>query len=160
MITFTLNSCIRGYHAYRTVNTKAGMQKITVALLERRRYRWPHPSYHFMCVHIILRCGGAIHCTVTGPRKYSYDLLQGGLELPCTYRFTILLTRAVRLVYFLLEVRRTNTHLVTWPFPTGCYQGIKKDFTRYASVHACHWKSCHNFCLLKRTNSNQKGCYF
>ena len=33
---------------------------------------------------LFLRRGGAIQCTVTGPRKYSYDLLQGGLELPCT----------------------------------------------------------------------------
>ena len=37
---------------------------------------------------LFLRHGGAIQCTVTGPRKYLDDLLQGELELPCTYRFT------------------------------------------------------------------------
>ena len=37
---------------------------------------------------LLLRCGGAIQCTVTGPKKYSDDLLQGRLELPCTYQFT------------------------------------------------------------------------
>ena len=41
---------------------------------------------------LILRHSGAIQCTVTGQIKYSYDLLQGGQELPCTFRFTILLT--------------------------------------------------------------------
>ena len=48
--------------------------------------------FHVRARYIILRHGDAIQCIVTGPRKYSYDLLQGGLELPCTYRFTILLT--------------------------------------------------------------------
>ena len=36
-------------------------------------------------ISLFLRRGGAIQCTVAGPRKYSDDLLQGGLELPCTY---------------------------------------------------------------------------
>ena len=27
--------------------------------------------------------GGAISCTVTGPKRYSADLIQGGLEIPC-----------------------------------------------------------------------------
>ena len=77
---FTLNSCVHGYHVCRIVNVKAGMQKIAVTLWEGWHYRCPYPSYQ--CA---LRCGGAIQCTVTGPRKYLYDLLQGGLELPCTY---------------------------------------------------------------------------
>ena len=101
MITFTLSSCVCGYHVYRdaqkpfvgeTVNCECegriAEDPYTVALWEGWRYRWPHPS----CMHVILRCGGAIQCTVTGPRNYTYDLLQGGLELPCTYQFTILLT--------------------------------------------------------------------
>ena len=45
---------------------------------------------------LFLTRGGAIQCIAiaTGPRKYSYDLLQGlrAQELPCMYRFTILLT--------------------------------------------------------------------
>ena len=36
---------------------------------------------------LFLRRGGIIIRNVTGPRKYSDDLPQGGLELPCTYRF-------------------------------------------------------------------------
>ena len=36
---------------------------------------------------LFLRRGGIIVSTITGPRKHSDDLPQGGLELPCTYRF-------------------------------------------------------------------------
>ena len=42
---------------------------------------------------LFLSHGDAIQCTETGPRKYSlFGLLQGGLELPCAYRFMTLLT--------------------------------------------------------------------
>ena len=34
-----------------------------------------------------LRRGGEIHCTVTGSRRYSRDLPQGGLKVPCTLSF-------------------------------------------------------------------------
>ena len=36
---------------------------------------------------IFLRRGGSLHCTVIGGRRYSYDLPQGGLEIPCTLTF-------------------------------------------------------------------------
>ena len=32
---------------------------------------------------LFLCMGGAISCTVTGPKQYSADLIQGGLEIPC-----------------------------------------------------------------------------
>ena len=31
---------------------------------------------------------GNIKCTITGSRRYSIDLPQGGLELPCLYTFS------------------------------------------------------------------------
>ena len=37
---------------------------------------------------LFLRRGGSIRSTVTGRRRYSSDLLQGGLEIPCTLLFT------------------------------------------------------------------------
>ena len=36
---------------------------------------------------MFLRRGGAIRCTVTGARRYSADLQQGGLEIPCILKF-------------------------------------------------------------------------
>ena len=76
------------------MNVKAEMQKIPTQLLYGKEgVIVGHIPCIISCVCTLFSgCGGAIQCTVTGPRKYSYDLLQGGLELPCTYRFTILLT--------------------------------------------------------------------
>ncbi len=36
---------------------------------------------------IFLRRGGSIHCVVIGGRRYSADLPQGGLEIPCSLHF-------------------------------------------------------------------------
>ena len=36
---------------------------------------------------LFLRRGGAIHCTVTGAKRYSADIEQGGLEVPCVLKF-------------------------------------------------------------------------
>ena len=32
---------------------------------------------------LFLRRGGTIHCRATGGQRYSHDLPQGGLEIPC-----------------------------------------------------------------------------
>ena len=37
---------------------------------------------------LFMRCGGMIHCKVTGSRQYSHDISQGGLEFPCLLIFT------------------------------------------------------------------------
>ena len=37
---------------------------------------------------LFLRRGGSIQCTVVGRRRYSSDLPQGGLEIPCCLIFT------------------------------------------------------------------------
>ena len=34
--------------------------------------------------HLFLRRGGHIVCQITGPRQFSLDLPQGGLEVPCS----------------------------------------------------------------------------
>ena len=37
---------------------------------------------------IFIRRGGSIKCSITGSRRYSSDLPQGGLEIPCILIFT------------------------------------------------------------------------
>ena len=39
-----------------------------------------------LCSLFLLR-GGTITCQVTGSRRYSDDLVQGGLEIPCALKF-------------------------------------------------------------------------
>ena len=77
---FTLSSCVCGYHVYRD------MQNASVHIPR---------TISCACTLFLMR-GGAIQsiAIATGPRKYSYDLLQGlrVREFPCMYRFMILLT--------------------------------------------------------------------
>ena len=35
-----------------------------------------------------MRRGGTVEAEVTGPREYSWDLEQGGLQIPAIYRFS------------------------------------------------------------------------
>ena len=46
------------------------------------------PKIISMPSSLFLRSGGRITCTVTGRRRYSADLEQGGMEIPCTVRFS------------------------------------------------------------------------
>ena len=41
-------------------------------------------SYSFT---LFIRSGGVINCFTTGPRQYSRDLPQRGLDIPCSYIF-------------------------------------------------------------------------
>ncbi len=41
-----------------------------------------------MCSMFLRRVGSVIVCTITGSRRHSIDLVQGGMEVPCKYLFT------------------------------------------------------------------------
>ena len=48
-----------------------------------------HVPRHISTVcHFFLRRNGNIICQVTGKRSYSSDLVQGRLEIPCTFTFS------------------------------------------------------------------------
>ncbi|XP_065910108.1 uncharacterized protein [Dysidea avara] len=47
----------------------------------------PVPCLISTVCSIFIRRGGAIVCVITGPRQYTHDLPQGGLEVPCPYIF-------------------------------------------------------------------------
>ena len=38
--------------------------------------------------YMFLRRGGVISCIITAARRYSYDLPQGGMEIPCQLKFS------------------------------------------------------------------------
>ena len=43
------------------------------------------PKFLIKLTFLFLKKGGKLHITVTGPRRYSVDLKQGGLELPADF---------------------------------------------------------------------------
>ena len=91
---------IRGYHVYQAVwDAKIGEELSCVT--ERENVRDPFavavkksnltvghiPKKISALCSLFLLCGGTITCQVTGSRRYSDDLVQGGLEIPCALKF-------------------------------------------------------------------------
>ena len=100
MATFALESCVRGYHVYgERWNPVIG--EVLGCMGEPGNYRDFYavaiyndsviaghlPRKNARCFSIFLRRGGTISCEITGRRKYSRDLPQGGLEVPCVLTF-------------------------------------------------------------------------
>ena len=103
--SFVVESMIRGYHEYKSIwdnpvygeelncvrevgnshdPTAVGVIKEidgetkTVGHIPRR--------ISALCF-VFIRRGGTIRCIVNGNRRYSADLIQGGLEIPCLLIF-------------------------------------------------------------------------
>ena len=98
---YVMNSCIRGYHVYKDDWIPVIGEELECAReLDNRRDRYAvkamkdgttvgHlPAKISIPSSLFLRSGGRITCTVTGRRKYSNDLEQGGLEIPCRVTFS------------------------------------------------------------------------
>ena len=106
LVTDVLESCIRGFHIYKAVwNPTLGEE--LVCETEFGNIRDPYavavqrlatsssfktvghvPRHIFAICFFFINRGGNITCQVTGSRRYSADLVQGGLEIPCLYTFS------------------------------------------------------------------------
>ena len=81
----------------RRINLPPGKWKqkrsICSGSIETSRLRFihgcqPRALKDFCCLQCIFGVGGIIRCTIMGPRQYSTDLRQGGLDMPCKLTFT------------------------------------------------------------------------
>ncbi len=102
MAEFQISSMVRGYHAYKDV-WQASSGDILQCGREVSNRHDPYavavkksgvivghvPRRISTICSLFLRRGGLIQCTVTGSRRYSEDLPQGGLEIPCGLTFKI-----------------------------------------------------------------------
>ena len=99
--TFTVESCIRGYHVYKSIwDATVGEElecaresanpadRYAVAMKKNGETVGHVPKKMSRLCALFLERNGTILCTVTGPRRHSADLPQGGLELPCTLTFS------------------------------------------------------------------------
>ena len=98
---FKLPSCIRGHHVYKDVWTpiigevlqcvrEVGnvVDRYAVGVIKNDNTTVGHlPKRMSMVCSAFIRRGGRISCEVTGVRKRTQDLRQGGLEVPCTLTF-------------------------------------------------------------------------
>ena len=97
MEEFEVPCCIRGYHIYRDIwaaiiGEELGCireptnvhDRYAVAVVKDGQIIGHLPRKLSKICSLFLRRGGTIVCTVIGHRRYSSDLPQGGLEIPCT----------------------------------------------------------------------------
>ena len=101
MTSLIVESCIHGYHVYKDI-WNAPIGQVLVCEVELGNLHDPHavavisndtivghvPRTISAVCHFFLRRNGNILCQVTGRRHRSEDLVQGGLEVPCTLTFT------------------------------------------------------------------------
>ena len=102
MATFSFESCVRGFHVYKDIWSP----EIGDMIACQPEFGNIHDPYAVSVVtsngntvgHVprtistactfFIRRGGTIICQVTGQKRYSSDLVQGGLEIPCIYTFS------------------------------------------------------------------------
>jgi len=101
---FEVESMVRGYHCYNTIWDPAIGEELPCklelsnpedrfAVAVFKREVWGEVTVGHVPKRIssicssFLRRGGTITCRITGTRRYSADLPQGGMEIPCQLHF-------------------------------------------------------------------------
>ncbi len=96
MANFSVESMVRGYHVYKDVwvaadgqllqcrrETSNGHDPFAVAVIRDGTIVGHLPRKQSAVCSLFMRRHGTITCGVNGSRRYSSDLPQGGLEVPC-----------------------------------------------------------------------------
>ena len=100
MDAFQISLMVRGYHVYKDVWV-ASSGDILQCVRELSKRHDPYavsvkkdgtivghvPRKISTICSLFLQRGGSIQCTIVGSRRYSGDLPQGGLEIPCVLTF-------------------------------------------------------------------------
>ena len=100
LVSFSFPSMVRRYHVYVHVwdasvaeelpcrrETDNYADPFAVAVIKSENIVGHVPRNISTVCSLFLRRGGSITCHVTGHRRYSRDLPQGGVEIPCTLVF-------------------------------------------------------------------------
>ena len=100
MAVYEMESCVRGYHIYKDIWTSVigedllcerepfnSVDRYAVAVLKDDIVVGHIPKNISRIRSMFLARGGAITCTPIGGRRYSAELPQGGLEIPCKFVF-------------------------------------------------------------------------
>jgi hypothetical protein len=100
MPTFEVEAMVRGYHVYQDIWDAIVHEELAcareldilrdpfaVAVVKSRQTVGHVPKKISSVCSLFLQHGGSITCKVTGRRRRSEDLTQGGLEIPCTLTF-------------------------------------------------------------------------
>ena len=100
---FTVQCCVRGYHTHQSQwNAEVGAElgavpdtrttafvkdKYAIAVKNGEQTVGHIAMFLSKLTFFFLRYDGKVSIKVNGPRRYSVDLIQGGLELPAEFTF-------------------------------------------------------------------------
>ena len=99
--SFEVESCVHGHHVYQSIwNPQLGQMPlcerelgnpkdpyaIAVLTVHTKNFQ-SSPQENIDCLFCASSKGGQITCVITASRRYSPDLTQGGLEVPCSLKF-------------------------------------------------------------------------
>ena len=100
MDSFEFVGCVRGFPVYRDCWTPVEGEALVcerdasntvhpyaVAVVSGANVVGHVPRKISACCALFLRARGSITCIVQGSKRYSSDLPQGGLEVPCIFKF-------------------------------------------------------------------------
>ena len=100
MYSFSLTTAVCGFHVYKDVWEPATDEVLSckrdvgnshntfaVAIKNSSEVVGHVPRFSSSICSIFIRRGGEIVCRITGTRRYSADLPQGGMEVPCILIF-------------------------------------------------------------------------
>ena len=118
-------SCIRGYHVYgenwtAVLGEELNCEMETGNVVDRYAVGVKKPDTGETVGHVPKRIsrmcslflqGYALTATVTGRRRYSSDLVQGGLEIPCNLQF-VGDEKAIIKLKRVLKLRKCLKHLM------------------------------------------------
>lgn len=98
--TARFSSCVRGYHVYQSIwlpsigeivdcHRERGnaTDRYAIKVMKNDDIVGHLPKKISTLCSLFIRRGGLIKCEVTGLKRYSQDLVQGGLEIPCDLIF-------------------------------------------------------------------------
>ena len=122
--TFSVQSMVRGYHVYQSVwdatcddeilpckrevvnihdPSSVAITKGTTGIVVGHVRLGHVPRIISPIYSIFIRRGGTISCRANGSRRYSSDLPQGGLEVPCILTFSTPNAREIEKTKKLIE---------------------------------------------------------
>lgn len=129
--TFSVEAMVRGHHVYKEIwmpvegevlpctrDVGNSRDPMAVAVKKGADVVGHLPRKISAICSIFLRRGGSITCRVVGHRRYSTDLEQGGLEVPCILTFSSPHSQAIngekaeKLVKSALAVKTTQLHCI------------------------------------------------
>ena len=152
MANFVVDSMIRGHHVYKEIwdpvngeelpcGREIGNSSDPLAVAVMKRLDGGDnivghlPRRISSLCSAFIRRGGTIKCIVDGHRRYSEDLPQGGLEVPCKLRFEI---KSLQVCNKTEGLIRASLAVTNAEYPDPCTKRVEKPTEHNIEIASCN----------------------